>query len=169
MTPGPRHSGVRPASLALIASLLAVLLTAPLAWSQGDARSPVRELVQATNVERARAGVPELKPNDRLMQAAQIQADQMARARRLAHVVDDAPQPTAKDRLAAAGYRWSAYAENVASGSPDAARTVKRWMDSPGHRANMLSPKYTDIGTGHAVDARGRPYYVQVFGRPTAD
>ena len=59
----------------------------------------------------------------------------MARAGRLDHVLPDAPHPTARDRLASVGYRWTAYPENVASGARDAARTVKNWMSSPGHRA----------------------------------
>ena len=39
-------------------------------------------------------------------------------------------------------------------------------MTSAGHRANMLNAAYTELGTGYAVDARGRPYFVQVFGKP---
>ena len=39
-------------------------------------------------------------------------------------------------------------------------------MKSPGHRKNLLSPAYTELGTGYATDNRGRAYYVQVFGRP---
>jgi uncharacterized protein YkwD len=39
-------------------------------------------------------------------------------------------------------------------------------MNSPGHRANIVSASFTEIGAGHALDASGRPYYAQVFGRP---
>jgi len=123
-------------------------------------------IVDLTNVERDRAGVAPLKANTQLMRAAQLQADQMAAIGRLDHVLPDGPYPQPTDRLKAAGYRWQAYAENVALGQNGAAGAVEGWMDSSGHRRNMLSATYTEIGTGYAKDRSGRPYYVQVFGKP---
>jgi uncharacterized protein YkwD len=103
--------------------------------------------------------------NPQLTQAAQIQADQIMRQGQLEHVVPNATFPNPEDRLAAVGYRWQAFGENLAS-EPNPAETVSAWMNSPGHRANMLSPTYTEIGAGYARDAQNRPYYVEVFGRP---
>lgn len=100
------------------------------------------------------------------MRAAQIQADQAAATRSIEHVLPGTAYPRPQDRLAAVGYDWRAFAENLAMGAPSAAATLEDWMDSPGHRANILSADYTELGTAHAVDAAGRPYYVQVFGRP---
>ncbi len=113
-----------------------------------------------------RQGLPTLRADARLSRAAQIQAEQTARVGRLDHVLTDAPYPRPEDRLAAAGYAWQAYGENLASGYPDARSVVEGWMDSPGHRANIVGTAFTQIGAGHAFDAAGRPYYVQVFGRP---
>ena len=62
--------------------------------------------------------------------------------------------------LAAAGYRWSASAENLASGQHTPQSITDSWMASAGHRANMLSVAYTELGTGYAVDANGQPYFV---------
>ncbi len=146
--------------------LVAAALVASLVAIPAHSASVAEALVQATNAQRTRAGLSPLRPDARLMQAAQIQADQMARAGRLDHVLPDAPRPTARERLASVGYRWTAYGENIASGAPDVAGTVKGWMSSPGHRRNILEPSYEEIGAGHAEDARGRPYYVEVFGRP---
>jgi uncharacterized protein YkwD len=70
------------------------------------------------------------------------------------------------DRLAAVGYQWQAYAENVAYGQASPASALDAWMHSSGHRANILNASLTELGTGYARDANGRPYYVQVFGRP---
>ena len=123
-------------------------------------------IVQLTNTERANAGAPALRAASRLMEAAQLQADQMARLGRLDHVLSGARYRRPEDRLAAAGYEWSAYAENIAMGQSTAAAAMDSWMHSSGHRANILSTSVTEIGIGFARDSAGRPYYVQVFGRP---
>jgi uncharacterized protein YkwD len=123
-------------------------------------------IVDLTNVERARAGVAPLRANSKLMQAAQLQAEQMASLGRMSHVISDGPYPQPQDRLAAAGYRWRAFAENIAYGQTGPEDVTESWMTSPGHRTNMLNAAYTELGTGYAVDGRGRPYFVQVFGKP---
>lgn len=123
-------------------------------------------IVEHTNHARVDAGRPPLGVNPRLMHAAQLQADQMARAAKMAHTFPDAEYPTLKDRMAAAGYEWSAMAENVAIDYRDAAGAVTGWMRSPGHRANILNATYTEIGAGYATDSRGHRYYAQVFGKP---
>jgi uncharacterized protein YkwD len=123
-------------------------------------------IVDLTNVERGRAGRAPLRANDRLMRAAQLQAEQMASLGRMAHVLSDGPYPGPQDRLSAVGYRWRAYAENIAYGQSGPQDVTESWMTSAGHRANMLNTTYTELGTGYAVDSRGRPYFVQVFGTP---
>ena len=119
-----------------------------------------------TNVERTRAGLVPLTVNSRLNTAAQLQADQVASVQILDHHITSGPYPAPTDRLAAAGYQWQAYGENLASGYRTAAEATDSWMNSPGHRTNILNPDFTEIGTAYAADSTGRPYYVQVFGRP---
>jgi uncharacterized protein YkwD len=123
-------------------------------------------IADLTNVERSRVGVSPLRVDGRLMKAAQLQAEQMATLGRMDHVLSNGPYPAPQDRLAAAGYRWQAYAENIAYGQRDPEDVTGSWMGSKGHRTNMLSGAYSEIGTGYAVDNRGRSYYVQVFGKP---
>jgi uncharacterized protein YkwD len=123
-------------------------------------------IADLTNMERSRVGVSPLRIDGRLMKAAQLQAEQMATLGRMDHVLSNGPYPAPQDRLAAAGYRWQAYAENIAYGQRDPEDVTGSWMGSKGHRSNMLSGAYTEIGTGYAVDNRGRSYYVQVFGKP---
>jgi uncharacterized protein YkwD len=123
-------------------------------------------LLDLANAERAKAGLKPLRQNPQLMQAAQTQAEQTATARRLEHVLPDARYPRPQDRLDASGYPWRAWAENIAFGQRTPVDAVEAWMQSPGHRKNLLNPNYTELGTGVAIDATGRPYYVQVFGRP---
>jgi len=100
------------------------------------------------------------------MQAAQIHADQMAVHDQMAHSLPGARYPEPADRLAAVGYRWQAYAENVAYGQGSPAAALDAWMRSSGHRANILNPGLTEIGAAVAIGPDGRPYWVQVFGNP---
>lgn len=123
-------------------------------------------LVQLANQQRVREGLPVLRSNPRLMRAAQAHAEQSAAEGRLAHVLPKARLPKPEDRLRASGYDWSAFAENIAFGQRSTSEAIEAWMKSPGHRKNLLSPAYTELGTGFATDDRGRAYYVQVFGRP---
>jgi uncharacterized protein YkwD len=129
--------------------------------------SPVDQaIVDLTNQERMRQGLATLRTEARLSRAAQLQAEQLVRAGRLDHVLPDAEYPRPEDRLAAAGYPWQAYGENLAFGYRDARTAIDGWMNSPGHRANIVGTAFTEIGAGHATDANGRTYYAQVFGKP---
>ena len=124
------------------------------------------QVVELTNTERGIHGRGRLSANARLMRAAQVHAEQMARARQQAHVLPNAVYPRAEDRLAAAGYRWQSYGENLALGQASPAEAVRSWMHSRGHRSNIVHPDFTELGVGYAVDRAGRPYYVQVFASP---
>lgn len=126
------------------------------------------DVVELTNVERTGRGRARLRANGRLMRAAQIHAEQMARAGRLAHALPDAAYPRAEDRLAAADYHWRTYGENVALGGASAAEALESWMRSRGHRENILNPDFMELGAGYAIDRAGRPYFVQVFGSPSS-
>jgi uncharacterized protein YkwD len=117
-----------------------------------------------TNAERERAGLPRFTLSPFLMRAAQLHADQMASLGQMAHVLPGARYPDPEDRLAAVGYRWQAYAENVAYGPGSPASAITSWMGSSGHRANILNPGLKELGTAIAHGSDGRPYYVQVFG-----
>ena len=132
----------------------------------GGAAGIITSIADLTNVERTRAGVSPLRFEARLMKAAQLQAEQMASLGRMDHVLSNGPYPSPQDRLAAAGYRWRAFAENIAYGQRGPEAVTESWMGSAGHRANMLNGAYTELGTGYAVDNRGRTYFVQVFGKP---
>ena len=154
-----------------LALLLGAGLTVPLR-AEGEAGASIERserlnaMLELANAQRAKAGLQPLRANSRLMQAAQTQAEQSASARILQHVLPDAKYPRPEDRLDASGYPWRAWAENIAFGQKSPSDAVEAWMQSPGHRKNLLSTKYTELGTGVAIDATGRQYYVQVFGRP---
>jgi uncharacterized protein YkwD len=131
-----------------------------------NASAAANEMAALTNAERRQAGLAPFTISPLLMRAAQLHADQMASSGQMAHVLPGARYPEPPDRLAAVGYRWQAYAENVAYGQGSPAFALTSWMGSTGHRANILNPGLTDLGTALARGSDGRPYYVQVFGTP---
>ena len=124
------------------------------------------DIVRYTNDARARNGLPALRANTRLMEAARIHAQQMASAQRLDHTISSARYPTMQSRLEAAGYVYANAAENIAWNQSNAQSAVTTWMNSSGHRANILDPQLTEIGTAMARSSKGEPYWIQVFGRP---
>jgi len=118
-----------------------------------------------TNRERVRADLTPLRRSPELMRAAQIQAEQMASAQKLAHDVPGSRYPTLGSRLKLVGYAAAASGENVAEGYTSGAALLAGWMTSAPHRANILSPRYTETGVGTARSKSGRTYHAQVFGR----
>ena len=123
-------------------------------------------VVVRTNLERKKLGLPQLARSNRLMRAAQIQADQMAAALTMSHDLPRARYPGMEDRFKAVGYDYAASGENVAAGHPSAAAVVAGWMASPGHRANITATNYSEMGAGVATGKNGRRYWAEVFGAP---
>ena len=66
------------------------------------------------------------------------------------------------------GYKYFALGENIAAGKATPEGTIRQWMNSSGHRANILNSRFTEIGFGYenAPNSRYRHYWVQVFGTP---
>ncbi|MFJ4819716.1 CAP domain-containing protein [Streptomyces sp. NPDC088801] len=119
-------------------------------------------VIDLTNRERTRAGLPPLAADPLLTAAAQAHsADMVARAF-YAHTAPDGSQPW--DRAAAAGSTRRAIGENIACGQRSPADVVEGWMNSPGHRANILEPGFTHIGIGFAGGGRAGTYWTQLFG-----
>jgi uncharacterized protein YkwD/stress response protein SCP2 len=119
-------------------------------------------VIDLTNRERARAGLPRLIADPALTAAAQAHsADMVARAF-YAHTAPDGSRPW--DRAAAAGSTRRSIGENIACGQRSPADVVEGWMNSPGHRANILRPGFTHIGIGCAGGGRAGMYWTQLFG-----
>jgi uncharacterized protein YkwD len=119
-----------------------------------------------TNRERVRASLTPLRRNSDLARIAQLQAEQMAAAGKLAHEVPGSRYPTLASRMKLIGYQYRAVGENVAEGYTSGAALMAGWMTSAPHRANILSARFTETGVGMARSKSGRTYTAQVFGRP---
>lgn len=123
-------------------------------------------IVSQTNQERAKVGLPSLVVSESLQRASHIQAENMAKLNRISHVLPESSTPTLADRARAVGYEFAALAENLAFNYATPSLAVEGWLSSDGHRDNILSDEYTEIGVAIARNGIGQPYYVQVFGRP---
>ncbi len=121
-----------------------------------------------TNRERVRASLTPLRRNADLARVAQLQAEQMAAAGKLAHDLPGARYPTLASRLKLIGYQYRSVGEIVAEGYTSGAALMAGWMTSAPHRANLLSVRYTETGVGMARARSGRTYTAQVFARPRA-
>ncbi|PZV06933.1 MAG: hypothetical protein DCF32_08640 [Leptolyngbya sp.] len=165
--------GAQSASIALLALVGAGLLPVaivPAAIAQRPSTTAAQtnaaiaqEILRLVNIERQRVNAPPLVLNDKLTAAAQRHAQDMATSRRMSHTGSDGS--TMRSRIDATQYNWSTIGENVAMGQPTAAAVIAAWMNSPGHRQNMLNPAFTELGVGYAIGAN-RPYWAQVFARP---
>lgn len=120
-------------------------------------------LLTLVNAERQRAGVAPLRLNDKLATAAQRHAEDMAATRNLSHQGSDGS--TMRSRIDDTDYGWMAIGENVAMGQTSPEAVMRSWMNSPGHRRNILNSNFQELGVGYA-EGGGRPYWVQVFAKP---
>ena len=130
-------------------------------------------IIEMTNSVRVREKLAIVTPDKALTAAARAYAAYLAKAKKFAHDADG-HQPS--DRATSAGYEHCQIAENLALSSDSrgyearvlATHTVEGWLNSPGHRANLLAPGVTDIGVAVARVPDKDPKYVMVemFGRP---
>ncbi|TDD30898.1 CAP domain-containing protein, partial [Nonomuraea terrae] len=119
------------------------------------------EVVRLTNAEREQGGCGPLKHDARLREAAHGHSADMAENDYFEHDSQDGRDMV--DRIRATGFGGSAWGENIAMGQPSAAAVVKAWMNSDGHRQNIMNCSYTHIGVGAAKDAQGQIYWTQDF------
>ena len=123
--------------------------------SEADYAAQVVELV---NVERAKMGLPALAMNSGAQQAAQLRAAEIVEV--FSH---DRPDGSAcYTALTEIGVSYRAAGENIAMGYPTPEAVVDGWMNSEGHRANILRDTFSEIGVGYVVED-GTAYWVQMF------
>ncbi|MBP2406876.1 CAP domain-containing protein [Streptomyces syringium] len=120
------------------------------------------QVVTLTNAERTAAGLRPLAVDARLTVAAQGHSADMAGRDFYSHTTPEGREPW--DRAAAAGCPHRGIGENIACGQRSPAEVLRGWMESPGHRANILTPHFTHIGIGYATGSRAGTYWTQLFG-----
>jgi uncharacterized protein YkwD len=154
-----------------------VLLAAPCGWlivlaMAGAGETPAfkitadeSRLLDLINQERKKEDLVPLKADALLFKAARAHSANMAKQQKSDHKLDG---KTPFDRIRETGYVYQGAAENIAAG--DAAvklpGVVKKWMESKGHRANILNGDFTETGLGFSRGQDGQIYYTQVFAKP---
>jgi hypothetical protein len=152
----------------IVAVLLCVSIIAPHMLYAATAPITASSVLLFTNAQRYRAGLPNLTANPVLSQIAYTKMQDLFARQYFAH---EAPTGEDVSDLAnAVGYTYLAVGENLALGDFYSNKhVVDSWMDSPGHKANILSPKYSEIGiaAGRSLH-KGRYTWVivQTFGLP---
>jgi uncharacterized protein YkwD len=116
-------------------------------------------MLDAVNTERQKQRLPNLCYNSKLNKAAQLHSKDMARRKRMSHTGGDGSSPG--DRITEQGYQWRTYAENVAAGQTSVSQVMRAWMNSPGHRRNILKSGISHFGT-----AVVNGYWTQKFAAP---
>lgn len=151
-------------SVSTLLTVVVLVLALGLPERMVDAQAnPRQSVINLTNDERQKAGRPPLTSHPSLMQAAQSYAEVLASGDCFDHTCG--PVPDLRDRVEQAGYTsWIALGENIAAGAKTPEAVMNVWMNSAGHRDNILNPNYKEIGVGVASGGRYGMYWVQVFG-----
>ncbi|PYC64336.1 RNA polymerase, partial [Streptomyces tateyamensis] len=123
-----------------------------------------QQVLDLVNSQRAQHGCSAVTANAKLQQAAQNQSDDMAARNFFDHTNPDGAGP--QQRIEAAGYQWSSWGENIARGQGDPGSVMESWMNSPGHRANILNCSFKELGVG-IHQGPGGPWWTQDFGSPS--
>lgn len=119
------------------------------------------QMLVAVNRERQQRGLPVLALNKQLTKSAQDYAIKMQSLNFFSHT--DPQGTTFRQRNEAAGYtNWRWMGENIAYGQTSVDEVINDWMNSEGHRKNILSPEARELGVGYVGGAK--PYWVQEFG-----
>ena len=116
------------------------------------------EVVRLVNEERAKQGLSALRMDASVTAAAQVRAREIVST--FSHTRPDGRK--CFTALEEAGVRYRGAGENIAYGQPSPAAVVNAWMNSPGHRANILNANFTTIGVGHHT-AGSTHYWTQFF------
>lgn len=129
-----------------------------------NAAAFAEEVIRLVNVERAKVGVAPLTSQSQLTQAAQNHAIDLACYGAVGHTSLDGG--TLIERLDAVEYMWASAGENMAVNYATPATVVTAWMNSAGHRANILEPEFTQIGIGYVYNpaATYKHYWVMDLG-----
>lgn len=138
---------------------------------QGIGQSSEADQVLALiNTERAANGCPPLMRNDLLTVVAYGHSEDMALQDYVAH--DGSDGSKFSDRIVAAGYIFSQAAENIAAGTNNPEQLLQLWMESEGHRANILNCALSETGVGYyrlendTGNVNYTHYWTQVFAAP---
>lgn len=122
-----------------------------------------QKVVELVNIERQKAGLAALTMDSQISNVARVKSKDMAQNKYFAH--QSPTYGSAGNMLTQFGIKWSSWGENIAYGQRSPEQVVTAWMNSAGHRANILSSNFTKIGVGYVTNSNGVPYWTQIFAK----
>ena len=123
-----------------------------------------QEILKFVNQERQKAGVQPLTLSDQLTNVASIKAKDMADKNYFSH--DSPTYGSPFDMMKQFGISYSYAGENIAAGQKSAAEVMNSWMNSSGHKANILNKNFTQLGVGFKRGGQYGTEWVQLFIKP---
>lgn len=127
--------------------------------NENNDNSFASQVIDLVNQERAKEGLPALKYNEKVAKAALVRAKET-------ETLFDHTRPNGSSfstALTESGVVFNGAGENIAYGQKSPEEVMKGWMNSPGHRANIMNKNYTTIGVGYYENANGVKYWTQLF------
>ena len=155
MTEPKKTRTMRALCIFLAAIILFTALLSPQADAASDASNYENAVLFWTNVERSRHGLSKLKTTDALLSASGTRAREIYG--KFSHTRPNGKKWTSA--LSAKNISYRSAAENIASGYTSPCAVVKGWMESDGHRENILNSKYSYLGVGLYSTKSGKKYY----------
>lgn len=126
-----------------------------------SAQTQENEVARLVNIERSKAGLSPLKLNWELSRVARVKSQDMSDKNYFSH--NSPTFGSTFSLIGKYGIVYSAAGENIAYGYSTPASVMSGWMNSPGHRANILGRQYNQIGVGMVKNSKGQIYWTQVF------
>jgi len=126
-----------------------------------DVKALEEEVIKLVNAERAKRGLGALKSNWQLSRVARYKSQDMVDKGYFSHTSPTYGSPF--KMMESFGLKFSAAGENIAYGQRTPQEVMNAWMNSAGHRSNILNPSYTEIGVGLAKTKNGVSYWTQMF------
>lgn len=123
-----------------------------------------QQVLMLCNQIRVKNGLPKLTMNWQLERMGRIKAQEMASKHYFSHTSPTYGSPF--QMMKSFGIPYTYAGENIAAGQPTPKAVVNSWMNSPGHRANILNKNYTQIGVGYATGGTYGTYWTQEFIKP---
>lgn len=129
--------------------------------SSAEATTLEGQIVVLVNKERLKVGLAPLKSNWELARVARIKSQDMIDKNYFSHTSPTYGSPF--DMMSNFGIKYMSAGENIAYGQPTPTSVMTSWMNSAGHKANILNKSYTEIGVGVAKKSNGTIYWTQQF------
>jgi uncharacterized protein YkwD len=158
-------SRARRAARVFLLSFIAFMFVAAADLAPSTAgNNSVAVMLAHVNALRAHLGLGPVKPDVRLMRAAQRQSEVLAKMGVLSHTGIDGDLAS---RVHQVGYFYGLVGENLAAGLADPKKVLRAWLNSPGHRANLLRAEVSTIGIGYVQSGRAfGNYWTIILARP---